>query len=142
MSLNARQDQHEAHVIATAGQPGRITVATNMAGRGTDIALSEDVARNGGLHVVLCQANACGASTDSSPAAPPDAASREARNLLSLESPPMLTFLPAWITRRTRCAVEVRPRWLGIALARLPLWLEGRRRRLRRQLQMQEHTTE
>ena len=105
--LNARQDQHEAHVIATAGQPGRITVATNMAGRGTDIALSEDVARNGGLHVVLCQANA-------SRRIDRQFTGRAARRgepgscetLLSLESPPMLTFLPAWITRRT----EVRRR--------------------------------
>jgi preprotein translocase subunit SecA len=115
-----------------------------MAGRGTDIALSEDVSRNGGLHVVLCQANASrriDRQFTGRAARRGEPGSCEA--LLSLESPPMLTFLPAWITRRTRCAVEVRPRWLGIALARLPLWLEGRRRyRLRRQLQMQEHTTE
>lgn len=53
--LNARQDAHEAEVVATAGQSGRITVATNMAGRGTDILLSPEVRQAGGLHVVLTE---------------------------------------------------------------------------------------
>ncbi|MES2770779.1 MAG: preprotein translocase subunit SecA [Pseudomonadota bacterium] len=53
--LNARQDQDEAERIAEAGTPGRITVATNMAGRGTDIKLSSEVERNGGLHVILSE---------------------------------------------------------------------------------------
>lgn len=56
--LNARQDTAEEAVVAAAGQRGRITVATSMAGRGTDIALGEGVAALGGLHVVLCQHNA------------------------------------------------------------------------------------
>lgn len=56
--LNARQDGAEEAVVAVAGQRGRITVATSMAGRGTDIALGEGVAALGGLHVVLCQHNA------------------------------------------------------------------------------------
>lgn len=53
--LNARQDDIEADAVAHAGLPGRITVATNMAGRGTDIELSEEVEASGGLHVILTE---------------------------------------------------------------------------------------
>lgn len=53
--LNAKQDHLEAEVIADAGQPGRITIATSMAGRGTDIKLHPDVECHGGLHVILSE---------------------------------------------------------------------------------------
>ena len=53
--LNARQDAEEARIIALAGQVGSITIATNMAGRGTDIKLADEVRKRGGLHVIMTE---------------------------------------------------------------------------------------
>jgi preprotein translocase subunit SecA len=50
--LNAKQHEREALIVAKAGQPGAVTIATNMAGRGTDIVLGEGVPGGGGLHIV------------------------------------------------------------------------------------------
>jgi len=50
--LNAKQHQKEAEVVAEAGLPGAVTIATNMAGRGTDIKISDDVKKAGGLAII------------------------------------------------------------------------------------------
>ena len=55
--LNARQDSEEAEIVSQAGNAGKVTVATNMAGRGTDIKLEPGVVESGGLHVLAAERN-------------------------------------------------------------------------------------
>ncbi|MEE9373030.1 MAG: preprotein translocase subunit SecA [Saprospiraceae bacterium] len=53
--LNAKQHQREAEIVGAAGHPGNVTIATNMAGRGTDIKLSDEVKQAGGLAIVATE---------------------------------------------------------------------------------------
>jgi len=94
--LNANQNKHEAEIIAQAGEPGNITVATNMAGRGTDIKLACDVAAQGGLHVILTELNDAGRidrQLVGRCARQGDPGSYEA--ILSLEDEPIAAYYPA-----------------------------------------------
>ena len=53
--LNAKQHQREAEIVAEAGKAGNVTIATNMAGRGTDIKISEEVKKAGGLAIIATE---------------------------------------------------------------------------------------
>jgi preprotein translocase subunit SecA len=53
--LNANQIAEEAEIVAKAGERGKVTVSTNMAGRGTDIKIAEEVQQLGGLHVICTE---------------------------------------------------------------------------------------
>jgi preprotein translocase subunit SecA len=53
--LNAKQHQREAEIVAEAGKPGKVTIATNMAGRGTDIKISDEVKKAGGLAIIATE---------------------------------------------------------------------------------------
>jgi preprotein translocase subunit SecA len=128
--LNARQDAEEAGIVAEAGGTGCITVATNMAGRGTDICLAAGVAERGGLHVIATQRGdarridrqlfgRCGRQGDPG--------SYEV--VLSLEDEPLELFYPAGVLAwlgRWRSELQVAG-WLGALLTSLPQLADERR---------------
>jgi preprotein translocase subunit SecA len=96
--LNAVQDAEEHRVVAQAGEPGRVTVTTNMAGRGTDIALSPAARQAGGLHVILALSNRSrriDRQLAGRAARQGDPGSAEA--LLSLDDAPLRLWLPACV---------------------------------------------
>ena len=138
--LNARHDLLEAQIVARAGQAGCVTVATNMAGRGTDIALGPGVAERGGLHVICCQHNSsrridrqligrCARQGDPG----------SAQTLISFDKPLISARFPAWLLRFLGPNGLARPAWLVALLVRLPQLLDERRQRaLRRALQQQD----
>ncbi|MBW2270741.1 MAG: prepilin peptidase [Deltaproteobacteria bacterium] len=145
--LNARQDAEEAQIVAEAGQPGRITVATNMAGRGTDIRLGPGVAGRGGLHVIATEraearridrqlVGRCGRQGDPG----------SCEMLLSLEDERVAHFFPRGAQRILTALAgseEILPPWLGSLLLSLPQIAEERKYgRMRRALMELEESLE
>ncbi len=141
--LNANQDKLEAQIIARAGQINSITVATNLAGRGTDIALSQAAKALGGLHVILTSRNdskridrqligRCARQGDPG----------SVETIISLEDAYLANFYPtAMLHFITKLSLndQTLPCWIGNGLARMPQkWTESRHEKLRRMLVKQE----
>ena len=126
--LNAHHEANEAAIVAGAGAPGRITVATNMAGRGTDIPLAAGVAERGGLALICCQHNA-------SPRIDRQLIGRAARRgdpgsavtLLCAKQPLIAPLFARWWRARLPENGLRSPLWLVHFLVRLPQWRAERR---------------
>ncbi len=140
--LNARNDREEAEIVARGGQLSRITVTTNMAGRGTDIQLGPGVTQLGGLHVICCQHNASlriDRQLQGRCARQGDPGSVE--TILSLEDPLIVQFWPAWLRSvlRARALDRARlPGWVARLVAWAPQTREERRQRAERKLLLQQ----
>lgn len=139
--LNAVQNAGEAAVIAAAGQPRAVTVATNIAGRGTDIVLDERAAAAGGLHVIAALRNRSrriDRQLIGRGARQGDAGSGE--SVVALDDPLLVACWPGWTLRLAArfASGGFVPRWLARPLVdgaqRLAEWhdrsLRGRLRRL------------
>lgn len=143
--LNARQNEEEAEIIASAGQRGRLTVATNMAGRGTDIVLGQGVNELGGLHVIATELHDAGRidrQLFGRCARQGDRGSAEF--LVSLDDELNVQFYPASVRALIRSTSRVnRPLvlWLGKLLVSIPQKVAERRyARVRREmLQLDDH---
>lgn len=141
--LNAVRSNEEAVIISAAGREGAITIATNMAGRGTDIVLGDGVAGNGGLHVIATERHDAGRidrQLFGRAGRQGDAGS--ARAYLSLADEVVVRYAPGWLAWFTEG-------YFGRALPggrRLALWAmhSGQRRserkavRLRRAVAQQD----
>lgn len=130
--LNARQDRSEAEIVASAGERGRITVATNMAGRGTDIKLGAGVDALGGLHVIAAECNPefrVDRQLFGRAARQGDPGSCQV--IISSEDRLLAEFYPAWVKRWLARRKTPVTGWL----ARLLVWLpqQSNRARFRRQ---------
>lgn len=139
--LNARQDEEEARIVELAGQKNQITIATNMAGRGTDIKLAAGVAQLGGLHVIATDCHEeyrVDRQLFGRCARQGDPGSNEV--VVSLEDSLLVDFYPpkllAWLSRHLERGRTL-PLPLLKLLVRFPQRAMARRRRFERQDVMQ-----
>ncbi|MCK5828916.1 MAG: DEAD/DEAH box helicase [Methylococcales bacterium] len=141
--LNAQQDQQEADIISKAGQLNSITVATNMAGRGTDISLGQGVKEIGGLHVIAMTRNdarridrqlygRCARQGDPG----------SAEGFMSLQDEKITTFYPpAMLKLISKLCTNNKPlpNWLGKIILTLPQkWTEYKHYKIRSMLIKQD----
>lgn len=115
--LNASRLKEEAAIIAMAGEHARITIATNMAGRGTDILLGRGVAALGGLHVIATERHESGRvdrQLVGRSARQGDPGSAQA--FVSLEDELIRRYLPAPVQKTFRAAFAASPKAGAIAL--------------------------
>ncbi len=108
--LNATRHREEAQIVQEAGQAGKITIATNMAGRGTDIKLGRGVAERGGLHVLATErheSRRIDRQLYGRAARQGDPGSAQA--FVGLEDELVRRFLPAFARRRLEAAARARP---------------------------------
>ena len=141
--LNARYHEQEATIVADAGHPGCVTIATNMAGRGTDILLDQDAREAGGLHVIATEMH-------SSKRIDRQLVGRAARQgdpgsfqfFLSLEDELLRCREPKEIVRKRRLAIADRTGELGRTwlryFNRVQKFLERTHRKQRKHLLKQE----
>ncbi len=141
--LNARYHEQEAAIVEKAGLPGRVTIATNMAGRGTDILLNDEVRKAGGLHVIATELH-------SSKRIDRQLIGRSARQgdpggyqfFLSLEDELLRCREPREVQRKIRTAMadrngELGRSWLSY-FRRVQRFLEKNHRKQRKHLLKQE----
>jgi preprotein translocase subunit SecA len=142
--LNAHQDATEAEIVAQAGRAGTVTVATRMAGRGTDIQLDARALAAGGLHVIHCQRN-------ESPRMDRQLLGRCARQgqpgstetvICTRISPEQAMPQPVNLQSSRCMSIRTSPRWqtlLHMASERLRQWLQAQRQSsIRRRLLEQD----
>lgn len=117
--LNAVNNARESVIVAAAGQPGGLTIATNLAGRGTDIGLHESVRKTGGLHVIIAESNdfaridrqligRCARQGDPG----------TYRRFVSMDEELVIRFLPRLLLRLWRAQRQIAPR-LSAAMAQV-----------------------
>ena len=141
--LNAAQDAQEAEIVARAGDRGRVTVATNIAGRGTDIPVEDTALAAGGLHVIVTERFEAGRidrQLTGRCARQGDPGSAVA--ILSLEDELASLYYPhalRWIVERSTLRDRPLPAWAGaLPIRSCQRLLERRHARVRAELFRQD----
>jgi preprotein translocase subunit SecA len=125
--LNAVRHREEARIISHAGEKGSITVATNMAGRGTDIKLEDGVTHLGGLHVIITECHEAGridrqlfgrCARQGDPGS--------ARSFVSMEDELLCRYVPSAIRNSIKNALRLRAPTSGWAAEQVVRWAQSK----------------